>query len=559
MNSPRQPRYNLPLSVRKGVIPLQQRPQVPAQIPVKISRPVLKSARTTPLKAQQKIVGSGLADIKAATELCAQALAKNHYPISNDIGVGILTYNRPASLHRLVNSIFAHTDIQRTTVFISDDYSDDPEQQRLLDILSKRTDLVVLRHTKQLGVAGNSNRLLRCLSRFKYKLLLNDDVKVTAKGWDKFYFEVMQKTGMHHLCHRQPGIYGAQRGEPVNGTVLEVVHEKPQGAVIAFDDVAFRQVGFFDEKFGQYGMEHVDWSTRLFSIQQQGFFDASGSSAFFRLHADESAVQDRVTKLKAARARFETRTDGYIEATNASLVPKITIVVPFRDHGRRAAIETVINNLKAQRYPEIEIILSEEDAIQRWSGSLTYKHVFSKGRPNPDFCKSVAWNAGVSQATSDKLILHDADMLAPADYTATISKLLDQFDSCHICSRVIYATKDSSDKIATGIINTSACERICNYFEGGSLGCRTKTYWGVGGFAECFVGYGMEDCEFYERLSKNSSWFGVRTVDLLHLWHDRTPGWMEVHNRNKQVGADLQRRSMQERIAELKTANKRWM
>ena len=223
----------------------------------------------------------------------------------DSVGVGILTYNRPNSLRRLIDSIATYRS-NSATIFVSDDGSTDPAQLAYLDELQSCGNIVVL--GRQLGIAGNSNRLLHCLSPFRKKILLNDDVEILALGWEQFYFSAMQRTNFHHFCHRQPGVYGAARGDRVmvNGIALNVVLSKPHGAVMALDDVAFAKVGYFDEQFGQYGMEHVDWSTRLSSsgLQPSGFFDVEGSDAYFLVHAEQSAVENRVGKFRRAKLLF---------------------------------------------------------------------------------------------------------------------------------------------------------------------------------------------------------------------------------------------------------------
>ena len=308
MNSPRQPRYNLPLSVRKGVIPLQQRPQVPAQIPVKISRPVLKSARTTPLKAQQKIVGPArtfeIHGLPNAREITTNVITR---PQDRTVGIGILTVDRPKSLRRLFDSIKNYTDLAITDIVVSDDGSTNETQLRLLAEISN-AGITVLRNANRSGVAANSNKLLRHLDKHYWKLLLNDDVEILRQDWNTWYFDAMEKTHMHHFCYRQIGVYGAQAGETVtcNNILLQVVNDKPHGAVLALDRHTIDKIGYFDEKFGEYGIEHVDWSTRVFEsgLQEPGFFDVSGSQNFFKIHPDESAVVDRIVKLQAAREKL---------------------------------------------------------------------------------------------------------------------------------------------------------------------------------------------------------------------------------------------------------------
>jgi predicted glycosyltransferase involved in capsule biosynthesis len=90
---------------------------------------------------------------------------------------------------------------------------------------------------------------------------------------------------------------------------------------------------------------------------------------------------------------------------------------------------------------------------------------------------------------------------------------------------------------------------MVDYFEGGSIACHRKTYWKIGGFVEEFVGYGVEDCDFYFRLSKAAVWKENRHIDLLHLYHDRVDKWTSFHNRNKELGTKLNSLSLNDRIA----------
>lgn len=489
-------------------------------------------------------------------ELLRTNLEKNNYPVSNNIGVGILSYNRAGSLRRLVESITRTTDLRRTTVFISDDGSTDPATVAYLDELSANNNFVILRNQPRLGIAGNSNRLLRCLSRFKYGVLLNDDVEILAQGWEHFYPEAMARTGLHHLIYRQPGVYGAERGSSVvkNGTQLYRVDDKPHGAVLAFDHVFLQKVGYFDESYGLYGMEHVDWSQRAWElgVQEAGFYDAAGSDAFFKLFSERSAVADRPQLLKEARDRFANRTASYVPPSDSSKVPEVAYVVPFRNFERTKAILTVMNNLRAQRFPAVHLLMVEQD---RHSGIdlVEYQPVSHHLVPGdrPLFNKSKAFNHGVSSAPCEMVILHDADMMAQGHYTESIVKVLREHESCHLGSTVMYTNRESMEKIAdTGIVDQNVkCDRVVGYYEGGSLACTKTGYWKCGGFNEDYWGYGCEDCDFYARLSGASNWKEDRVFDFLHLWHSRVGGWDEHHKTNKAIEGQLKRLQMQERVS----------
>jgi glycosyltransferase involved in cell wall biosynthesis len=537
-----------------------QRQQEAVRIPIKSQAPRTPTILGHAPTRQNVVIGQQLA--VDAMEKLRELLKQNSFPVSNNIGVGILSFNRFRSLKRLVDSICEYTDLNRTTIFISDDGSTDPETVTYLDMLSKYPNMVVIKDQPRLGVAGNTNRLLRCLARFQYALVLNDDVEIIKEGWDRFYAEGMRATGLHHLCYRQPGIYGAEKGEPttLGGQQCFRVNERPQGAIMAYSHIAQETIGFLDESFGFYGMEHVDWSTRVAKsgIQPAGFYDLAGSEAFFLLHDEASAVVDREQHFLAAKQHYATidsPSRTYVEPTSKSEVPSVSYVVPCRGQGRIPSVRTVINNLRAQRYPAIQIILVEHDQDRRLQpesmAPLTYTLVSC--RPNAPFNKAKAFNAGVAMVRSPIVILHDADILVQDSYTKAVAESLVAGEACHLGRSVLYTTMDGTYQVNQNaqVLPGVPCDTMVGYFEGGSLACKTHTYWKAGGFNEDFWGYGNEDCEFYGRLAAvtGPGFREDRKFTFLHLWHDRDLGWRDQHDRNKKLYFEVMANSM-EKIVE---------
>lgn len=522
-------------------------------------------------RAKQAKIAAELREIKSNMKLVGRVVQDDGnriilpnleigYPISNNIGIGILSYNRRHSLERLINSIEKYTDIDKTTIFISDDASQNVDLLEYLESLEESGRYVVLRNIERLGIAGNTNRLLACLSRFKYALLLNDDVEIRKGGWDSFYFKAADKTNMHHFIYREAGVYGAELGSPrkVNGVELLYVDSKPQGSILAYTNRAFKEIGYFDESYGLYGMEHVDWSRRVYEsgLQQAGYFDVAGSSEYFRIHNEASAMEDRATHLKAAREKFKEKytrpiNNYYIDRSDKVSVPHISYVIPFRNIDRTGAIETIINNVRAQRFPMIDIIIVEHDVDKKIEelkiSPVNYINIFSS---NKLFNKSKAFNLGVSKVKSESVVLQDADILLRGDYTQQIYNILKNYDSCHIGKHVVYADQVSSDAVINSqkVTNSLKLNRVVGYFEGGSLACRTATYWKCGAFNEDFWGYGCEDCDFYWRMKNVDGYYGIRTADFLHLHHGRVDGWEDHHKKNRSIMDGLSSRGLRERL-----------
>jgi predicted glycosyltransferase involved in capsule biosynthesis len=228
-------------------------------------------------------------------------------------------------------------------------------------------------------------------------------------------------------------------------------------------------------------------------------------------------------------------------------------VIPFRNVQRDDSIRTVINNIRAQRFPSIDIIVVEQDAanmvdINRYKPVTYY---LAAETVNKLFNKSKAFNHAVSKVPTTSVILHDADILVQSHYTQAVYDLLAIHEACHLGKSVVYADDLSTAAInANGIVDANVkCDRVVGYFEGGSLACRTAAFWRAGGFNEDFWGYGCEDCDFYARLSHSSSWKEDRVFDFLHLWHSRVSGWNQHHETNRRLEAKLRTHEMPERIA----------
>jgi GT2 family glycosyltransferase len=508
-----------------------------------------------------KVVGRTTMVSNKATEYYNDLIGKFSFPISNDIGVGILSYNRLDCVKRIIESIRKFTDLSKTFVIISDESTDKSVKSYLSDV----SDICVLNNDVRIGIAGNTNRLLRCLERFRYKIILNDDVEILRSGWEHFYINAIYATKIRHFCMRQSGVYGASQQDgilhTINGIRIRTIQSKPHGAVMAFDNQVFEKVGYFDESFGIYGMEHVDWSHRvsISDVQQPGYHDVDGSHLFYKIHSDKSAVENRSAHLAESRQQFNHHADDknriYVKPTKKSEVEGISFIVPFRGNERASAIKIVLLNIKAQLYPYIEIIMVEQDYTPSFSVSdfpgASYLFVKSEDKKQ-QFNKSAAFNAGVMSASCEKLILHDADMVVAAKYANTMFKRLSVSGGVHIGNGVLYLDKKSCDKLYKKgrFLDEYLVNRIVGYFEGGSLGCLKSAFISIGGFHEGFIGYGVEDCEFFSRLSSLDGFNNNRTEDFIHLWHGRSNGWNECHDRNKGIERILKTKPMNARISD---------
>lgn len=528
-----------PASARKVIV---KETKKTASKPKRINTKREKTVRLSQ-GSRRAIVGRSVASSVAASNNFRHAISKNRVTISNNVAIGILSYNRLDCISRLLTSIRKYTDLDRVTVFVSDESSN----QEVKKYLRQQDDIVLIDNDHRLGVAGNSNRLLKCLSRFKYCFLLNDDVEIKSQKWIDFYIDAHKRSKIHHFCFRQYGLIGAGPSEgkitSFNGVKVQVIDKKPHGAALFFTHDAFNRVGYFDEGWGSYGMEHVDWSNRvgLSGLQDMGFFDVLGSNEHLSIiNAPCSTSKAKLGSLKVQYDKVKNDTNRvWVDHSDNIVLPSISYVIPIRDIGRSVSVETVVNNIRAQKFPVINITLVEEDSHKKVRSDhikpINYKFVQAHGT---HFNKSKAFNAGVLLAADARLVLHDADILVQDDYTSKVYDLLNIYDGIHIGRDVLYFSNDYTEKINTRgkVAADGQCINQVAYFEGGSIACTKKAYFKVGGFNESFIGYGIEDCDFFARLRDHcNQFYNIRTETFYHLFHGRTPGWQQCHETNKML------------------------
>lgn len=207
------------------------------------------------------------------------------------IGVAILSTNRPECTKRLINSIERTTATFGWKIFVMDD-SESHIKPKVLSSCNR--DWVQYCDTgEKIGVAQNTNRAMKVLEPYDYKIIFNNDVEVRKSNWAFFYPVSMIKTGFHHFCFQQEGLWGAgteKRPEVIwdtKGCTIKTIKSFPQGAILVYDRLAAETVGYFDnDSFKGYGKSHWDWSFRVSDsgIQPEGIHDVVGSNDYFMVH-----------------------------------------------------------------------------------------------------------------------------------------------------------------------------------------------------------------------------------------------------------------------------------
>jgi len=223
-----------------------------------------------------------------------------------DLGIAILSTDRPNCLHRLLKSIQDHTHLRGLYVMVMDDSSDPNATRKVSDEFPFAG---FIHSGERIGIAKNTNHAMKSLSPFQFKMILNNDVEILREGWEYFYPMTMKQTGIHHFCFQQEGLWGAatkKRPEIIQEIAkrkIKTIKNFPQGAIMAYDQKAFETVGYYDaERFKSYGRSHWLWSFSISEsgIQPEGIHDVIGSNDYFKVH-DEVCTTPQKERLESYR------------------------------------------------------------------------------------------------------------------------------------------------------------------------------------------------------------------------------------------------------------------
>jgi len=232
-----------------------------------------------------------------------------------NIGIAILSTDRPECTKRILDSIERKTATSDICVFLCDDST--PEYKNEIIDICNRSWVNFFDTGSRIGVAKNTNRAMQLLESFDFKIIMNNDVEVLKSNWIFFYPVAMVKTGFHHFCFQQEGLWGAgteKRPQKIwekNGCTIKTIDNYPQGAILAYDQKAFQTVGYFDaENFKSYGFSHWMWSFSVSEskIQPKGIHDIVGSNKYFKVYDELSCtnINDRVESYSRNRVIFDT-------------------------------------------------------------------------------------------------------------------------------------------------------------------------------------------------------------------------------------------------------------
>ncbi|AOX20948.1 glycosyltransferase family 2 protein [Kozakia baliensis] len=262
------------------------------------------------------------------------------------IGIAITTYNRHDNLLKQIETI-KRLSILDFDIIVCDDGSSDNTRAALAD-----RDIPFIGN-KNRGVAWNKNRGLFYLfnyTKVDIVILMDDDVLPHIYGWDVEWFESSMKYG--HVNYLPASLEQHVIGGDLT---TENIGISPLvgGMCMAISREAFSSVGYMDVRFGRYGHEHSDYSSRFIRSGYGGFKDSSKNTYFYVIHGGVhlSDLPSTGTAEEANKNRellFEIANDPIYR-------------LPWIDEVGRAAFLADFSHLSTRVIPDIEKIASSFD------------------------------------------------------------------------------------------------------------------------------------------------------------------------------------------------------
>jgi len=202
----------------------------------------------------------------------------------------------------------------------------------------------------------------------------------------------------------------------------------------------------------------------------------------------------------------------------------LSFIIGHRGTERLPHLLATLRSIAAQRDISYECIVVEQSATPDVKDELpSWVRYIHTPLPygNMPYSRAWAFNVGARAARGEVLVLHDNDMLAPADYAQEIiGRLEEGYEVINLKRFIFYFTEADSLRVfsAGTLAAEGALFEIMQNALGGSLAVLRSSYFSIGGFDESFVGWGGEDNEFWERAESRTCWpYGY--LPFVHVWH----------------------------------------
>jgi predicted glycosyltransferase involved in capsule biosynthesis len=203
---------------------------------------------------------------------------------------------------------------------------------------------------------------------------------------------------------------------------------------------------------------------------------------------------------------------------------KLSVIIPYcygGDEQRLIALENTFKSIKAQEMTDFEIIAVEE-LVKTDKPTFPYRDninqfVTLKDPEKRWYNKSWCINVGIRKASTENILILDADIIFGKDYFQSILDYAQTHNFFHGYNWIVLLP--GRDNPVTRIKRHRDV-----WATGGSFFTTKDFYWNVtGGMNENYFGYGGEDGGFYQRLlhifNKNIPEIDYPIAHQYHHWH----------------------------------------
>lgn len=204
--------------------------------------------------------------------------------------------------------------------------------------------------------------------------------------------------------------------------------------------------------------------------------------------------------------------------------PQVSFVIGHRGLARLPHLFATLRSIAGQRGVSVECIVVEQserpEIAEQLPDWVRYLHT-----PVPDasypYNRSWTLNAGARAAQGAVLVLHDNDMVCPADYAKeTLARAREGWAFQQLKRFTFYLDLHESEAVfASGKAPTAVPSVVVQNLHGASIAVTRTAYFDIGGFDESFLGWGGEDNEFWDRAESAGNVYGFGYLPFIHLWH----------------------------------------
>jgi glycosyltransferase involved in cell wall biosynthesis len=427
-----------------------------------------------------------------------------------------------------------HISGQDARLVVVDNASNDGTEQ-WLKLLAQRGDIDLIRSETNLG-HGPALELARRQTRSPYLVALDSDAFPLADDWltqlrARLNDTVKVAGILHHRDYVHPSCLLIAR-ETLDELKLSFLNEKDQPSQF---DVAERISHEVKRRgFGIEGLQRTG-AQRRGSISEPVYLGSEYEGiVYHQWYTTRAATAPGMPVDDVAREAIDTSLNELFQKHEAR-ARSVTVVMGIRcnpsEPERLAHAKICLQALNVQSLPRwrYRIVVVEQDEMPRLETELkpfVDKYVFAYN-PGP-YNRGWGFNIGAVRA-GGVLCLIDADLLVASDF---LQRGLEQFEQGKRAllpyTEVLYLDAKSTAEAIRKYLAAPARPlepngykgRLFSTSQGGCIWVESTLYREIGGHDERFRGWGREDREFWDRLSRATRIEQARGRQL-HLHHTR--------------------------------------